>query len=601
VNRSNRNPLAPLAVFITVILALFVVRLAWLQIVQHDQFATQSADNHFSPSTLRALRGEILASDGKTILATSRVAVDFVYKGVRKGGEIKFWDKIARLIGANASEGLPVLARGQEKILKKNVPENQIYPLAEWISSQRMFELRLRTERIYPQGIDGNLLGYTQLAGPDDAKQGYELDDLMGAKGLEAGLEATLRGTNGLRYLEVDAAGRTVGERVQLEARRGKDVTLTIDLKLQRAAEKAILDALKDINRMNIKNHVPLVEKARGAIIALRPQTGEVLAFATGPHFDPNWFSTRPRPIEAQKALLDNKYLPTWNRAVRIFEPGSTFKLVTASTMLESPFGNRTYSCATNIRWGGRNWWNWNRVRNMGMLDARGAIAQSCNTWYYQAALAYGPTALAEALSKRAKEFGFGEPTGIEIKGEQTEEVLSPSLYKQQGRIWYTGSGLNFAIGQEVRATPLQVARMLATIVSNGRRPDLTLVKAIDGQPAPVKPGTQLTGTKWSMLKEGMQWTVSRGTAIDVLGPREFPIVTAGKTGTAQTGQGAHRDHAWYMGYGPVDKPDLVVVAFFQNGVEGHGAALPAVKKVMAAYWNVPLDKNGKWIKGNAP
>ena len=98
-NHTNRNPLAPLALFITVILALFVARLAWLQIVQHDQFATQSADNHVSPSTLRALRGEILASDGKTILATSRVAVDLIYKGIRKGGEIRFWDKIARLIG----------------------------------------------------------------------------------------------------------------------------------------------------------------------------------------------------------------------------------------------------------------------------------------------------------------------------------------------------------------------------------------------------------------------------------------------------------------------------------------------------------------------
>jgi penicillin-binding protein 2 len=600
VSRANQNPLAPLAVFITVILALFVARLAWLQIVQHDQFATQSADNHFSPSTLRALRGEILASDGKTILATSRVAVDLVYKGVRKGGEIRFWDKIARLIGANPSEGLPVLARGQEKILKKNVPEDQIYPLAEWISSQRMFELRERKERIYPERIDGNLLGYTGLAGPEDEPLGYEIDDQIGIKGLEAGLEATLRGTNGLRYLEVDAAGRPVGERVQLEARRGQDVTLTIDLKVQRAAEKALLEGLKDINRLNAKNGVPLVQKSRGAIVAMRPQTGEVLALATAPHFDPNWFSVRPRPIEASKAMNDNVYLPTWNRAVRIFEPGSTFKLVTASALLESPFGNRTYQCTPAIRFGGKLKRNWAR-RHMGPMDARGAIAQSCNTWYWQAALQYGPEGLANLVAKRAEEFGFGGPTGIELIGEQSEPVPSPARAAAAKEIWYPGQSLDLTIGQQVRTTPLQIARMLATIVNNGRRPDLTLVKAIDGKPVPVKPGTQLNGTKWSMLKEGMQWTVSRGTANDVLGPNHFPIVTGGKTGTAQTGQGRNRDHAWYMGYGPVDKPDLVVVAFFQNGVEGHGAALPAVKKVMASYWNVPLDKNTKWIKGNAP
>jgi penicillin-binding protein 2 len=603
VNRSNRNPLAPLALFITVILALFVARLAWLQIVLHDEFSTQSSDNHFSPTTLRALRGEILANDGKTILATSRVAVDLIYKGVRKGGTVRFWDKIARLIGANPSEGLPSLARGQETILKKNLSEDKIYPIAEWISSQKMFELRLRTERNYPEGIDGNLLGYTRPADdrPEDKLIGYTTDDLVGTKGLEAGLEPILRGNNGMRYLEVDAGGHMIGERVQQEAQRGKNVTLTIDLNLQRAAEKALLEGVTDINRMNTRNGVPLVQKARGAIVALRPSTGEILALATAPHFDPNWFSTRPRPIEASKAMNDNVYLPTWNRAVRIFEPGSTFKLVTASTLLESPFGNRSYSCVTNLRYGGRTKWNWNHMRNMGMLDARGAIAQSCNTWYWQAAIQYGPEGLANAVAERAAEFGFGEPTGIEMIGEQTEPVPSPERYKSLGKVWYPGMSLDLTIGQQLRSTPLQVARMLATIVNSGRRPELTLVKSIDGQAAPVKPSVQLSGTKWSMLKEGMQWTVSRGTAVDVLGPREFPIVTAGKTGTAQTGQGRNRDHAWYMGYGPVDKPDLVVVAFFQNGVEGHGAALPAVKKVMAAYWKVPLDKNGKWVKGNAP
>ena len=603
--RGQRNPLAPIQWFITLILVLFLGRLAWLQIVQHEQFATQSADNYLAPSTLRALRGEILASDGQTVLATSRIAVDLVYRGVRKGGNPRFFEKIANLIGLDPEAGLPTLKRGEEVVLKKNVPEDKIIPLAEWIAGQPAFELVQRTERVYPEHIDGNLMGYTRLADerPEDKEAGYERDDLVGFKGLEAGLDKVLRGQNGLRYLEVDAASRMIGERIQSDAQRGKSVTLTIDMKLQRAAEKAIEEATDDINRLNAKNRIPLVKKARGAIVALNPKTGEVLALATGPHFDPNWFSTTPRPPQVAQALLDTTYKPTWNRATKVFEPGSTFKLVTASTLLESPFGNRIFPCPTHIRWGGRNWWSWNRAAGMGMLDARGAIAKSCNPWYWQSALAYGPDKLAEDVAKRAYEFGFNQPTGIELIGEQTIEVPSPSQYKRNDQVWYTGNALSMSIGQIVRATPLQIARMLATIVNDGNRPDLTLVKAIDGKPVAHKPMTRISGTKWSVLKEGMQMTttVFQGTAKHVLGPDKFPIRTAGKTGTAQTAQGAHQDHAWYMGYGPVSNPDLVVVAFFENGVEGSGVALPAVKKVMAAHWNVPLDDKGTWIKRGEP
>ena len=138
---------------------------------------------------------------------------------------------------------------------------------------------------------------------------------------------------------------------------------------------------------------------------------------------------------------------------------------------------------------------------------------------------------------------------------------------------------------------------MLATIVNDGKRPELTVLGSVDGKPVPPKPMTQLEGRYWEMLKAGMVQTTQVGTAKEVLALKEFPVLTGGKTGTAQTAQKAYRDHAWYMGYGPVKDPNLVVVAFFENGVEGSGVALPAVKKVMAAYWNVPLDKQGKWLK----
>jgi penicillin-binding protein 2 len=597
----RKNPLWVIAIVISLVLVAFILRLYQLQVVQHQQYATLSRDNFLATGTLRALRGVVYARDGRTVLISNREAVDLVYKG----GEVRFLDRIARLAGLN--DPLPKLERGEEKILVKNIPSERVLPLSEWIAGQDSLELRNRMERYYPAGVDGNLLGATTLAGdtPEEVRAGYEIDDLKGNKGLEAGLEGILRGRNGFKLVEVNAGGRAVGERIQQPATRGRDVTLTIDMKLQRAAQSAIQAALADINRLNVKNGVPTAAKPRGAIVALNPQTGEVLALATGPTVDPNWFAQRPRPPQMVEALRDSKYLPLWNRAVRIFEPGSTFKLVTASALLENGFGNRAFQCYSGWPWGGRTWRNWNRSRNMGVMDARAAIANSCNTWYYQSAVAFGPQAFAEVLARRAREFGFGEPSGVEFVGEQTDPVPSPSSYRAEGLDWPAYKSLNFAIGQELRATPLEVARMLATIVNDGVRPELTLVKAIDHQAIPPKPRVKLEGRYWQLLKEGMRWTTTErsgqpGTAYWVLGPKFFPIATGGKTGTAQTPQGVHRDHAWYMGFGPYDKPgdkpDLVVVAFFENGVEGSGVALPAVRRVMAAHWNVPLDEQGNVI-----
>lgn len=592
------NSLRAIAVVISLVLVVYLVRLYTLQIVQHESYATMSKDNYLGQGSLRALRGTVYARDGQSVLIGNRDAVDLVYKG----GSVRFLDRIERLAGFQ--DALPQLGRGEEVIVAKNIPADRVLPLSEWIAGQDAWELRTRMERSYPAGVDGNLLGYTGLAGDskEEREAGYEVDDAKGFKGLEAGLENILRGKNGSRLIEVNSSGRVISERVQQPAERGKNVTLTIDLKLQRAAQNAIQKALDDINRLNTRNGVATVTKPRGAIVAINPRTGEVLALATGPTVDPNWFTQRPRPPEMVEALKDTKYLPLWNRAVRVFYPGSTFKLVTASTLLENGFGNRSFQCYSGWPWGGRIWHNWNRVRNMGVMDARAAIANSCNTWYYQSVVAFGPQAFAQAETKRAREFGFGEPTGVEFVGEQTEDVPDPTAPQPGSKPWPAYRSLNMAIGQDMRATPLQIARMLATIVNDGVRPQLTLVKAIDGKSQPMKPTVKLDGTQWATLKEGMRWTTTTasgqpGTAYWTLGPKFFPIPTAGKTGTAQTPQGAHHDHAWYMGYGPVSNPDLLVVAFFENGVEGSGVALPAVRRVMAAHWNVPLDDKGnvKW------
>ena len=589
--RVANNPIIRVTLFMTLILLVFLGRLYYLQVIRHQEFVASSEYNTTDATVIRAVRGDIHAADG-SILATNRQAIELVYHG----GEVQFLERIARL--AKIKLPLPeVPNKSEPAILTKDVPQDSILPLQEWLAGQeKVIEVRARIERVYPSGLAGNLLGYMSQANTRDVEAGAALTDILPRAGLEVGLDEHLRGQDGMKNVEVDAARRIVSERVTKEATRGQTVTLSIVPKLQRAAENAILEAKETINRLNKRNGVPLVESARGAIVALNPKTGQVLAFAVGPKYDPNWFSVKPTAKEGVKAQLDTKYQPMFNRMVNVWYPGSTFKLVTASMLLENGFGNRVFQCYSHWFYGGRFWKNWNRVRNMGLMDARAAIANSCNTWYYQSAVRYGPERFVNDMAKRSKDFGFGQESGIELLGEKFDEVPTVALEKES-KTWDNGVPLNYAIGQRFRANPLQIARMLATVVNNGKRPDLTVIKAIDNKPIPPKPMTPISGKYWQMLKEGMLMTTRKGTAKEVLGANVFPIVTGGKTGTAQTPQGAHRDHAWYMGYGPYDNPSLVVVAFFENGVEGSGVALPAVKKVMAAYWNIKLDKLGRVIR----
>ncbi|NJK43158.1 MAG: hypothetical protein HC933_01825 [Pleurocapsa sp. SU_196_0] len=307
--RLYSNPLVPVAVFLTVVLSAYTVRLYYLQVIQYDQFSTLSNDNRLQPSKIPAVRGEIRASDG-TLMASSRDAVALVYKG----GEVKQLERIAKLAGLKLPLPQPDATTG-EVILKKDVPPSSILALEEWLAGQDNLELRYRVQRFYPSGLAGNLLGYMEPANDADLENGYDRDDLVPKQGLEAGLEARLRGKPGERLQEMDARGRVVREREVKPAERGHTVTLTINPKLQRAAEQAIVEAKGDINRLNRRNGVKQVEYARGAIVALNPKTGQILALAVGPKYDPNWFSTSPRDPKAVAALKDTTYLPTWNRA----------------------------------------------------------------------------------------------------------------------------------------------------------------------------------------------------------------------------------------------------------------------------------------------
>jgi penicillin-binding protein 2 len=587
------NTLIPLAVTMTVALGAFALRLYDLQVVRYDEYATQSNKNHYALEPIRAVRGEVLAADGKTKLISNRIAYDLVYKG----GEVRFWDRISRI--AEIKDPLPEVGSGEEKVIKANLPDRNgsVVALSEWIAGQPALEIRTRTERIYPTRNSGTLYGYTRLATEED--EGHQIDDLTGASGIELSLDHLLSGKNGLKYIEVDAHGEALDERVDTEAQPGSTVTLTIETKLQAAAERAIAAATKDVNERLKYNGKPTIPEARGAVVVVRPQTGELLALATGPRFDPNLLGRRPVPKEGQKRLLDPGN-PVYSRAVHRYPPGSTFKLLTSDAILEK-YGNQSYTCVPWVRFG-RVFRNWESV-NRGALDVRGAIANSCDTWYYQAAIEFDPTNLANVIAHRAREMGFGSRTGLELPFEDPGFVAGPEGYAARGMEWNPGDGLSLSIGQLMEVTPIQIARMLSAIVNDGQMPQLTLVKAVNGKPVAKKPMTKVSGTQWKVLKEGMRQTViaDSGSARPKLGPDAFPIPTAGKTGSAQHGGADTISHAWYMGYGPYEKPEIAVVAFFENADHGYYAALNAVKRVMADYWGVKIDEESRILKALPP
>jgi penicillin-binding protein 2 len=574
------------------------VRLYDLQIRRFESFKQASLDNFRRENVIRALRGNIYTRDG-VLLAKNELAVDLVYSG----GEVLGWERIRYLAGIS-DPILPTLntALETERTLASNLPPDRIAALEELTLFQPSLELRRRLQRIYPQNsLAGNLLGYTSEANRAEVDKGnYALGDLVGRSGIESSLDDLLQGKNGRSLLEVNASGRLSSETVTDPGRSGQDLYLTIDSTLQKAAEKALADGIVEYNDQRKRNGLPTIAVPKGAIIALDPRNGEVLAMASSPPLNPNWFSTSPRPKELVAALTGESGALS-NRAVSSYTPGSVFKPTSTNAFLER-WGNRSYNCAPGITFGGRYWRNWNR-RGMGVMDGRGAIANSCNTWFYQAAIGAGLEPYGDALAQRATEFGFGQPTGLELS-EDTGLVPSHAEWDKRGWNWFKGFTLNYAIGQGALLTsPAQIARALTTIINEGNNRPLTLVRKVGSQLQTPKPTVQVSGksSNWNLVKEGMQMTVQKGTSSQMLGPKHFPIVTGGKTGTAQAplkgyGVRAGTEHSWYEGYGPVANPDVVVVAFFEHAGEGSAVALPAVRRVMAAHWNLELDSRGNVV-----
>ena len=560
-------------------------RLGYLNL-NASEYRALGLANAVQSERLEPLRGRILARDG-TVLAENRVATDLLYRG----GDVTRWPRLRYLLGLSGAPRPPDpenLAEVREgAVLAWNLPDAVVPGVAELIAGQPGLYLRRRLERAYPTGLAAHAVGVTTGADPERF-EGYELGDTVGQSGVEKAFQDELFGVPGRALLRVDSERRALERSTVEGAKPGQDVVLTLDVSAQRAAEQALAGALRYVNAECGHRNLPRARVLRGALIAMNPRTGEILALASAPTFDPNVFVRRPVAAAAVAALLQNDSAPLTNRAVSAYPPASTFKVVSSLALLGGGYltPETRLGCSPSFSFQGTTMRNWSPV-DKGPYTVVQALADSCNTFFWRAAAATpgvtdGWSEFPAHLAETAKALGYGSPVGVGLPEEQAGRVPDRAWAEQfYAHAWYPGYTMNMTIGQgDLLATPLQTLQLVSTAALGGEQVQPHLVRRVGEVQTEVSvrdvPGA------WGVVQAGMREMVTDYSGRWLLGPEVFGVAVAGKTGTAQT-TGA--DHAWFMGYGPVADPELAVVVFIENGGGSSAVAQPVARDFMRAYW----------------
>ena len=545
-------------------------RLSYLQLNQGEINHKKAENNRVRIVPKAPVRGNIFDRHGKLLATNQKSYSAYLWpKAQKQRNWSKNRDLIARILEIKPKEL-------QEKVeaagynypslipIARNLTPEQITALEEYKSQLRWVEIDVGKVRYYPEGkLAAHILGYAGELDSEELQQkksqGYRLGDVIGKMGIESAYEAQLRGEWGGLKLGVDGAGRIINLLGEKPAASGKNLTLTIDAKLQQAAEATL-------------------GTRKGAIVALNPNNGEVLAMASYPSFDPNIFSSTITPQIWRE--LQSQGNPFLNMALRAFPPASTFKIVTAAAGLESGKypPNTVLGTYPYISVGGTKFREWNR-RGFGRMGYVSAMAWSSNTFFAQIGRGVG----GEELIKWSRLFGFGQPTGIELRGEIAgliaDDAWKRRNFKDWG--WTVGDTVNMSIGQGfTSATPLQIAVMFSAIANNGYKIKPHLVKTAP-EPAP-KVSLNLKPTTISTIGQGLRAVVNGGTGSKLNSP--YIPSGAGKSGTAEAPPG--ESHTWFGAYAPFEQPEIVVVAFAEHSGGGGGSvAAPLVRQVMEAYF----------------
>jgi penicillin-binding protein 2 len=391
---------------------------------------------------------------------------------------------------------------------------------------------------------------------------GYRMTDLIGRSGLEKQYDAYLRGSYGGMQVEVDSFGRQRDVLDVIEPEKGKDIYLTVDLELQKHCDAVMADR-------------------KGCIIAMNPNTGEILALVSKPGYDPNIFLSPKSGKEIVRILNEkSRAYPLLNRAISCaYPPGSVFKLVVASAALESGRFTKTntLSCSGQFNLSGALFRCW-KEEGHGVQNIYEGIKNSCNVFFYQLGLKAG----VDNIFSFAKRFGFGSLTNIDLPAEKKGTVPNPQWKRITMREqWYAGDTVNYAIGQGyLLVTPIQVARMISSFANGGYLVRPYLVEKLENVKASHRSIEKIgiSDVTIDTVREGIRRVVNDPTGTGMKA-RLADIVVAGKTGTAQNPLG--KSHGWFAGFAPFDNAKISVVVFVEFGGKGGLEASIMARKVI--------------------
>lgn len=497
--------------------------------------------------------------------------------------------------------------------IAKDIPREAVAEFSENSDNYPGINISVQPVRLYKEGtLASHILGYAAKISDDEyknLKDDYDQNDLIGKTGIESLFEKYLKGKKGTKQIDMAVDGTTTAEVVEDEAVAGSNVILTIDSKLQKIAEEALKDNIEKIKNGGFGK---VYDAKGGSCVVMNVKTGEVLAMASYPDYNPQSFANGISS-EEWKSYNENTSYPLLNKCIQsAYEPGSIFKMVTAIAGLES--GNISLTERINdtgvYKKYGTDWKCWYYTdyhTGHGYLNVIGAIQKSCNFFFYETADRMG----IDTLDKYAKYFGLGTKTGIELPGETAGNLASKEYVKSINETWNPGDTINAAIGQGYnKFTPLQMAKYISMVANGGNKVDVSIVKSIqnaDGTEVSKDEINKFVSEKLGIskdneseditlnseyvnaVKEGMRSVTSGEAGTAYARFKDFNISVGGKTGSAEAGRDANgKDivNAWFAAFAPYEDPEIAVVVMVENGGHGNYTA-EAVRNVMAEYFGM--------------